>query len=123
MMKLISLIFCFIIGFAIDGNAQNQIQFKHLNIDKGLSNSRVTAIVQDSLGFIWIGTKNGLNRYDGASFKVFNQKNSSISSDDISALKIDGQGKLWIGTIGGGISVYSVCTKTNNMLVFNYLLM
>ncbi|MDO5980952.1 hybrid sensor histidine kinase/response regulator transcription factor [Flavivirga spongiicola] len=78
-----------------------------MNIDKGLSNGRVTAIVQDRLGFIWVGTKNGLNRYDGTSFKVFNKKNSSISSDDISALKIDSQGKLWIGTIGGGVSVYN----------------
>ena len=118
MVKLIRLIFCFSIGVAISCNAQNQIQFKHLNIDKGLSNSRVTAIVQDSLGFIWVGTKNGLNRYDGTSFKVFNQKNSSISSDNISALKIDGQGKLWIGTIGGGISVYNPIK--NNFINYKY---
>lgn len=88
-------------------NAQNQVQFKHINVDQGLSNGRVTSIVQDRLGFIWIGTKNGLNRYDGTTFKVYTKKNSGISSNDITSLKIDNKGKLWIGTIGGGVNIYN----------------
>lgn len=87
--------------------AQNQVQFKHLETSDGLSNGTVTDIVQDSIGFIWIATKNGLNRYDGKNFKAYNQLNSGISSNDISVLKIDSSGRLWIGTVGGGINIYN----------------
>lgn len=65
-------------------------------------------MVQDSVGFMWIGTKNGLNRYDGVRFKVYNQRNSSLSSSDISVLKIDRKGRMWIGTIGGGLNLYDL---------------
>ncbi len=98
--------YCFVI-ISLVWHARSQDQFNHINQDQGLSNSRITSIVQDSLGFIWIGTKNGLNRYDGTSIVIFNEKTSDISSNDISALKIDSQGNLWVGTIGGGISIYN----------------
>ncbi len=97
----------FILWSTLSLYAQNQVQFKHINVDQGLSNGRVTSIVQDHLGFIWIGTKNGLNRYDGTAFKVYTKKNSKISSNDITSLKIDRKGKLWIGTIGGGVNIYN----------------
>lgn len=100
-------IFILTLFYIIKLNGQDQVQFKHLNVDDGLSNGRVTSIVQDSIGFIWVGTKNGLNRYDANSFKVYNQKNSGISSNDISVLKIDKKGNIWIGTVGGGINIYN----------------
>ncbi len=90
-------------------NAQNQLQFKHLNVEQGLSNGSVTDIVQDSIGFIWIATKNGLNRFDGSNCKVYNQKNSNISSNDVSDLLIDSKDRMWIGTIGGGVNIYNPC--------------
>lgn len=120
-MKLIFkywLVFRLILCIPLLFQAQNQIQFKHISIDQGLSNSRVTSVVQDSLGFIWVGTKNGLSRYDGTSFKVFNQRNSAISSDDISSLKIDRKGHLWIGTIGGGVSIYN--PVKNSFVIYNH---
>ena len=86
---------------------QSQDLFKQISTEHGLSNNRITAIVQDSLGFIWVGTKNGLNKYDGANFKKYIQKNSNISSNDISSLHIDKKGRLWIGTIGGGVNIYN----------------
>lgn len=95
----------FFLGQALMG--QNQDVFKQISVESGLSNNRITSIVQDRLGFIWIGTKNGLNKYDGIKFKQYNQKNSKISSNDISSLYIDKKGRTWIGTVGGGVNIYN----------------
>ena len=86
-------------------NAQMQnIRFKHLTINDGLSNSWVHSILQDNYGFIWIGTDDGLNRYDGYNFRVY--KNNfrdkySISSSNVMAMLEDSRGDLWIGTRQG----------------------
>ncbi|GAA4954426.1 two-component regulator propeller domain-containing protein [Algibacter agarivorans] len=96
------LIFCF-----LNINGQNQDILKQISTEHGLSNNRITSMIQDGLGFIWVGTKNGLNKYDGVNFKKYNQKNSGISSNDISSLLIDKKGRIWIGTIGGGVNIYN----------------
>jgi ligand-binding sensor domain-containing protein len=72
----------------------------------GLSNNRVTCFLQDSLGFIWIGTQFGLNRFDGIRFKTYLAKEgdtNSISSNGINALALDRKGNIWIGTETGGL--------------------
>lgn len=87
-------------------NAQN-IKFEHITARDGLSQASVTSIEQDSLGFLWFGTYDGLNRYDGYSFKVFkkNPKNpNSISHNFIRCTFVDHHGTLWIGTQGGGLN-------------------
>ena len=56
---------------------------------------------------MWFGTKNGLNRYDGTSVKIYNNRNSDLKSNDISVLKIDTKNRFWIGTIGKGIVIYN----------------
>ncbi|MEZ4968618.1 MAG: two-component regulator propeller domain-containing protein [Flavobacteriaceae bacterium] len=88
-------------------NGQDQVQFEHLSLSHGLSNPRVNSIAQDSTGYIWIGTENGLNRYDGNEFKVYHKGNCNISSNDIFTLYLDSKKRLWIGTIGGGINRYN----------------
>ncbi|QTD38972.1 response regulator [Polaribacter batillariae] len=88
-------------------NSQDVSLLKVLNTQNGLSNGRVTSIAQDSIGFIWLGTKNGLNRYDGSSVKIYNNSNSNLKSNDISAIKLDSKNRLWIGTIGKGIVLYN----------------
>ena len=87
-------------------SAQDQVLFKRINQTQGLSSGSVACIAQDEIGFIWIGTKNGLNRYDGLGFKIYSKKNSNLSADDISDLFIDSRGRLWVGTIGGGVNRY-----------------
>ena len=79
-------------------------------VSNGLSNNSITDIAQDQLGFLWIGTADGLNRYDGFSFRVYHpspEDSASISDSFISTLTSDQDGKLWIGTQKGGINSYN----------------
>ena len=80
------------------------IQFESLNTEHGLSSNCVNCIVQDNQGFMWFGTSNGLNRWDGYTFKVFTHDpddSNSISNDYINSLYTDEPGYLWIGTRNG----------------------
>lgn len=82
----------------------SQIRFDHLTVEDGLSQSSVWAIVQDRQGFLWFGTEEGLNRYDGFGFEIFKhdpQNPNSLQSNVISSLYIDRAGDLWIGTLSG----------------------
>jgi two-component system, sensor histidine kinase ChiS len=81
-----------------------EIQFKHLSLKEGLSQSTVLAILQDKEGFMWFGTQDGLNKYDSYQFTVYRhnpQEAHSLSKNEIFTLYEDSQGILWIGTNGG----------------------
>ncbi len=83
------------------------LRFRHLTIDDGLSQNAVFALLQDRQGFIWIGTKDGLNRYDGYGFAVYKNvpsDSNSISNNYITALFEDSRGYIWIGTREGGLN-------------------
>ncbi|QYJ96360.1 EAL domain-containing protein [Shewanella alkalitolerans] len=84
------------------------LKVDHYNVPEGLSQSSVTSIVEDQQGHIWIGTLNGLNRFDGIHFKhYFTQGNdSSLPSSFIRSLFVDTSGKLYIGT-DKGLSIYN----------------
>jgi ligand-binding sensor domain-containing protein/signal transduction histidine kinase/DNA-binding response OmpR family regulator len=80
------------------------LHFTHLSGEQGLSNSTIEAIFQDSQGFIWIGTRDGLNRYDGHEMLVYRHDpadSSSISDSYIRCIAEDRQHHLWVGTING----------------------
>jgi signal transduction histidine kinase/ligand-binding sensor domain-containing protein/DNA-binding response OmpR family regulator len=85
--------------------AQAQWRFRHLDKSDGLSQSSVFAIAQDDEGFLWFGTRNGLNRYDGYRFRVFQQQPDdpfSLVNNDVRAIYFDGRTRsLWLGTNGG----------------------
>ncbi|WP_183559664.1 hybrid sensor histidine kinase/response regulator transcription factor [Mucilaginibacter sp. SP1R1] len=83
--------------------AQN-IPVKYLGLDEGLSNNAVTCIFKDHYGFMWMGTYDGLNRYDGNSFKVFKNRwndPQSLINNHIISITGDHQNKIWIGTEKG----------------------
>ena len=90
------------------------IPFVRLSLEDGLSQARVGAIVQDGEGFLWLGTQEGLNRYDGYTFEVFlhdPQQPGSLSHDSVQCLLVDGQRQLWVGT-EGGVNRFDPATRT-----------
>ena len=91
------------------------IQFEHFNIEDGLSQNAGLAIFQDSRGYLWIGSQDGLNRYDGYSFKIFKhdpEDPGSISHNSILSIAEDADGALWVGTWGGGLNRFDATTET-----------
>jgi signal transduction histidine kinase/ligand-binding sensor domain-containing protein/DNA-binding response OmpR family regulator len=103
--------FVFILQFlCVAALAQKQsLKFEHLNIEKGLSQSHATCILQDSKGFMWIGTRNGLNKYDGYKFTVYKndiKDKNSISHSYVIDMVEDKAGNLWIATFGGGLNMF-----------------
>ena len=85
------------------------INFNHITVENGLSNNDVNTLIQDKYGFIWFGTDDGLNRYDGYNFKVFRHApddSTSISDNSIWALAEDKKGNIWIGTKAGNLNKY-----------------
>ena len=107
-------IFILLLYSPLFANPKTQdIQFDHITTDDGLSNNCVMSILQDSRGFIWFGTSDGLNRWDGYSFKIFihdpNDSNS-ISNNSIAILQEDASGFIWMGT-GDGLNKYNPLQK------------
>ncbi|MCX2452067.1 ATP-binding protein [Pedobacter sp. PLR] len=95
--------FIFFLLFAKILHAQ-PYYFKHYQVENGLSNNSVFASVQDDKGFMWFGTKDGLNRFDGYSFKTYRHdpaNPTSLGNDKIYALLSDKTAGLWIGTDRG----------------------
>ncbi|HMB89500.1 MAG TPA: two-component regulator propeller domain-containing protein [Rhodothermales bacterium] len=94
---------------------ERPVFFDRLSVDDGLSQTIVTAMLQDRHGFLWIGTEGGLNRYDGYDILVYKQDqtdSTSLSHSFIHALLEDEQGFLWIGTYGGGLNRFDPETGT-----------
>ncbi len=91
------------------------VRFEHITIEDGLSQNAGLAIFQDSRGYLWIGTQDGLNRYDGYGFKVYKhdpEDPTTISHNSILSMAEDKNGSLWIGTWGGGLNRYDPATET-----------
>lgn len=85
------------------------IKFDNVSIKDGLSQSSPNCIFQDSRGLLWIGTDDGLNKYDGYQFVIYkpDQKNPfGISNSRILSIAEDADGTMWIGTNGGGLNRY-----------------
>lgn len=83
-------------------------ELKFQQINEGLISNRVSAVYQDSYGFMWFGTHSGLHRYDGIDFHVYSTSpdSNSINDNFIGSIYEDSEGRLWIGT-GNGMAVYN----------------
>lgn len=95
--------------FAGKNLAQEDYRFSHVRIEEGLSQSSIHCILQDKIGFLWFGTANGLNRYDGYSFRIFSNDPSdstTISDNGILSIYEDSKGYIWIGTVEGNLNRY-----------------
>lgn len=87
-----------------------RLKFESLTIKDGLSENTVNCIVKDTAGYMWFGTNNGLNKYNGYEFTVYrnNPKDSlTISSSLITCLFVDSNGTLWVGTRHGGLNTFN----------------
>ncbi|WP_244215187.1 hybrid sensor histidine kinase/response regulator transcription factor [Pedobacter miscanthi] len=98
--------------------AQQPTLEKLIGVDQGLSNSSVNAIYQDKSGFMWMGTQDGLNRYNGHDFKVYRHQFSQPNSIDgnwIVCINGDTEGRIWIGS-SHGANVYDPISDSFNHL-------
>lgn len=90
-------------------------RFRRIGSEQGLSHDTVFAVVQDRQGHVWLGTEQGLNRFDGYSARVFTHDvlvPASLAEDDVSCLLVDRQGRLWVATWGGGLDRFEPATET-----------
>jgi signal transduction histidine kinase/ligand-binding sensor domain-containing protein/DNA-binding response OmpR family regulator len=99
------LLSAFLLTCAVASFAQQQsVRFEHIGTSDGLSQINVSSIIQDHRGLMWIGTRDGLNLYDGYKFTIFNHSltdSNSISNGQIADLLEDKEGNIWIATLNG----------------------
>lgn len=98
--RLVLIIFLYCLPAQVEAQPY---QFENLTEANGLSDNRVTCFLKDRAGFMWIGTENGLNRFDGRSFAVYNQgiKKRKLSNSFVNDIEQDQSGRLWIATQSG----------------------
>ena len=105
--------------FCSNSSAQTgDFSFDNINGIPGISGTSITAIVQDSTGFIWLGTVDGLKKFDGYTATVYRHKNDdpySLADNEIISLCVDADNNIWVGTVNG-LSIYN--RKTNRFISF-----
>ncbi|MFW6019049.1 MAG: ligand-binding sensor domain-containing protein, partial [Bacteroidales bacterium] len=95
---------------------------EHISARHGLSQGVVNTILQDQNGFIWFGTKDGLNRYDGEEIRIYShchEDTNCISNNHILSIEADSAGTIWVGTNGGGLNKFDPETETFSTITLN----
>jgi len=112
------LLLILIIIFSINSSYAQEYYFKHFQVEEGLSNNTVLTSIQDNDGFMWFGTKDGLNRFDGYRFKTYRSNGDpihSLGSNYIQSMH-EYDGTIWVGTDKG---LYHYDKKLDHFTVFN----
>ncbi|MDG1760539.1 MAG: two-component regulator propeller domain-containing protein [Flavobacteriaceae bacterium] len=121
MKKVTGCFFYYILFVAFIGYSQYETYiFKNFTAKDGLSQHDINCITQDNEGFLWFGTNNGLNKFDGYSFNVFkpiNGNDTSLLGRIVQDIKTDSFGNLWIATLDGGLNMYN--SKTERFTSFD----
>ena len=100
-------------AYSVHSQPQN-LKFVHIGTEAGLSANNVTCILRDQQGFMWFGTRDGLNRFDGYGFDVYKNipaDSLSLSSNFVTSVIQDRHGDLWVGTWGGGLNRFDRAKK------------
>lgn len=103
-MKFSITVLVFLFSIVFTTHAAENYYFRQYQVEDGLSNNNIECVIQDKHGFIWIGTRDGLNRFDGYSFQTFRNTDDgdkSLGNNWILSLALDNDGNLWIGTFMG----------------------
>ncbi|MGB5161417.1 MAG: two-component regulator propeller domain-containing protein [Thermoanaerobaculia bacterium] len=98
-----------------ESDHRKNVRFEHVSLEDGLSQAFVACTLQDRDGFMWFGTQEGLNRYDGYDFKVFSydpEDPTSLSNNFVKTIYEDRNGLIWVGTDGGGVNRYNPLTES-----------
>ena len=121
MNKTTAFLYQFILLTCFFGYSQKQpYLFKNFTAEDGLSQHDINCITQDDEGFLWFGTNDGLNKFDGYNFEVFKPisgDDTTISGRIVQDIKKDSFGNLWIATLDGGLSLYD--SKKERFKSFN----
>ncbi len=105
----------------LSGMGQDVTPVEYIGIENGLSNNSVTCIYQDRFGFLWVGTYDGINRYDGYNFKVYRHRlndSSTLINNRITNIAEDDENRLWIGT-KKGVSTWSNSTQRFSLVYYH----
>ncbi|HRD40067.1 MAG TPA: two-component regulator propeller domain-containing protein, partial [Bacteroidia bacterium] len=113
------LLLCFFVVFAAVYKAQFA-RFNRITVDDGLTQNSIISMIQDKKGFIWLGTYNGLNKYDGVKITNYNANiddSTAIFNGAIRCLYADNEDNLWGGTAGG---VFKMNLRNGKITNFKY---
>ncbi|WP_207423435.1 hybrid sensor histidine kinase/response regulator [Desertivirga brevis] len=108
-------LFALLLAFEFQLNAQTAVKFTRKTSREGLSQSFIRNVIRDPKGFIWIGTGDGLNKYDGYHFKIYRSNSKvkgSLSGSNIITTFVDKQGVMYVGTDNGGVNVFDAKQDT-----------
>ncbi len=110
------IVWLFLLNLSWKGYAQNEkLRFEHININNGLSNNDVNTIKQDSKGYIWIGTLDGLNKYDGYKFTTYQREpynSASLTMNAVRGIWEEADGALWVHPVNSDLNRFSPTTET-----------
>jgi signal transduction histidine kinase/ligand-binding sensor domain-containing protein len=120
--KIVLILLLYAIFVSSTFGQERLLNFFRLDYEYGLSDNHVNTMVMDHDGFLWVGTYNGLNRFDGYTFKIFKHNpadKSSIPDNQIHCLLVTSNGTLYVGTSYGGICKYNPGSQNFEMVKFN----